>query len=35
LGLAASALTVWRMLRRLGLTFKKSRFELPNRIART
>jgi transposase len=25
LGLAVSALTVWRMLRRLGLTFKKTR----------
>jgi transposase len=35
LGLAASALTVWRMLRRLGLTFKKSRFEPPSRTART
>jgi transposase len=35
LGLAASALTVWRMLRRLGLTFKKSRFAPPSRTART
>ena len=35
LGLAASALTVWRMLRRLGFTFKKSRSALPNKTART
>jgi transposase len=35
LGLTCSALTVWRMLRRLGLTFKKSRSGPPNRIART
>jgi len=35
LGLAASVLTVWRMLRRLGLTFKKSRSGPPNRTART
>jgi transposase len=30
-----SALTVWRMLRRLGLTFKKSRSGPPNKTART
>jgi transposase len=35
LGLAASALTVWRMLRRLGFTFKKSRSAPPNKTART
>jgi transposase len=35
LGLPASALTVWRMLRRLGLTFKKSRCGPPSRTART
>jgi transposase len=35
LGLAASALTVWRMLRRLGLTFKKSRSTPPSGTART
>jgi transposase len=34
LGLAVSVLTVWRMLRRLGLTFKKSRSAPPNRIDR-
>jgi transposase len=35
LNLAASELTVWRMLRRLGLTFKKSRSAPPNRSVRT
>ena len=35
LGLAASAVTVWRMLRRLGLTFKKSRSAPPSVTART
>jgi transposase len=30
LGLTVAALTVWRMLRRLGLTFKKSRSTPPN-----
>jgi transposase len=35
LGLAVSAVTVWRMLRRLGLTFKKSRSAPPSRTART
>lgn len=35
LGLAVAPLTVWRMLRRLGLTFKKSRSGPPNRAART
>lgn len=35
LGLAASVLTVWRTLRRLGLTFKKSRSGRPSRTART
>lgn len=35
LGLAVSALTVWRMLRRLGLTFKKSRCVRPSRIVPT
>lgn len=35
LGLTVRPLTVWRMLRRLGLTFKKSRSGPPNRIART
>ena len=31
LGLAVAPLTVWRMLRRLGLTFKKSRPAPPSR----
>ena len=35
LGLAVAPLTVWRMLRRLGLTFKKSPIGRPSRIART
>jgi transposase len=35
LGLAVGPLTVWRMLRRLGLTFKKSRSGPPNRTGRT
>jgi len=35
LGATASPLTVWRMLRRLGLTFKKSRSGPPSRTART
>jgi len=35
LGLAVRPLTVWRMLRRLGLTFKKSRPGRPSRTART
>ena len=35
LGLTVSEVTVWRMLRRLGLTFKKSRSAPPSRAART
>jgi transposase len=35
LGLKVAAITVWRMLRRLGLTFKKSRFGPPNKTAPT
>jgi transposase len=35
LGAKVSALTVWRMLRRLGLTFKKSRSAPPSRTDRT
>lgn len=35
LGVAASVLTVWRALRRLGLTHKKSRSGRPSRTART
>ena len=35
LGLAVGPLTVWRALRRLGLTFKKSRTGRPNGTART
>jgi transposase len=35
LNLAVSEITVWRMLHRLGLTFKKSRSTPPSRIART
>lgn len=35
LGLAVRPLTVWRMLRRLGLTFKKSRSGPLSRTART
>ena len=35
LGVGVAALTVWRMLRRLGLTFKKSRPGRPSRTART
>jgi transposase len=35
LGVPVSALTVWRMLRRLGLTFKKSRPARPSRTAST
>ena len=34
LGVAVSPLTVWRMLRRLGLTFKKSRSGRPSRTGR-
>ena len=34
LGVSVSELTVWRMLRRLGLTFKKSRSAPPSRVAR-
>lgn len=34
-GWRVSALTVWRTLRRLGLTFKKSRSGPPNKTART
>ena len=35
LGLAVAPLTVWRALRRLGLTFKQSRTGRPSRTART
>jgi transposase len=35
LGVAASVLTVWRALRRLGLTYKTSRSGRPSRAART
>jgi transposase len=35
LGLDVAPLTVWRMLRRLGLTFKKSRCARPSRTAPT
>jgi transposase len=35
LGLAVGPLTVWRALRRLGLTFKKSPTERPSGTART
>ena len=35
LGLTVSLLTIWRMLRRLGLTFKKSPSMPPNATART
>ena len=35
LGLAVAPLTVWRMLRRLGLTFKKSPSGRPSGTART
>ena len=35
LGVTVSELTVWRMLRRLGLTFKKSRSAPPSGAART
>ena len=35
LGAGASVLTVWRTLRRLGLTFKKSASGRPSRTART
>jgi transposase len=35
LGVGVTALTVWRMLRRLGLTFKKSRRGRPSKTART
>lgn len=35
LGVAASVLTVWRALRRLGLTHKESRPGRPSRTART
>jgi len=34
LGLTASLVTIWRMLRRLGLTFKKSRSTPANATAR-
>jgi putative transposase len=35
LGVAVAEITVWRMLRRLGLTFKKSPSGPPSRTART
>jgi transposase len=35
LGVDAAAVTVWRMLRRLGLTHKKSRSGRPSRTGRT
>jgi transposase len=35
LGLTVSLLTIWRMLRRLGLTFKKSPSMPPNAAVRT
>jgi transposase len=35
LGVAVGPLTVWRMPRRLGLTFKKSRPGRPSKIGRT
>lgn len=35
LGLAVSPLTVWRMLRRLGLSYKKSRSAPPSRTGPT
>lgn len=35
LGVGASVLTVWRAIRRLGLTYKKSRSGRPSRTART
>jgi transposase len=35
LGLPVAVVTVWRALRRLGLTFKKSRPGRPSRTART
>jgi transposase len=35
LGIAVSAITVWRTLKRLGLTFKKKLSGLPNRTVRT
>jgi transposase len=35
LGVGVAPLTVWRMLRRLGLTFKKSPSGPPSRTART
>ena len=35
LGLAAAPITVWRMLRRLGLTHKKSRSGRPSGTGRT
>ncbi len=35
LGVDVAAVTVWRMLRRLGLTFKKSPSGPPSRTART
>jgi transposase len=35
LGLAVSPLTVWRMLRRLGLSYKKSRSTPPSRTGPT
>jgi transposase len=35
LGLDVAPVTVWRMLRQLGLTFKKSRSARPSRIAPT
>lgn len=35
LGLAVSPLTVWRMLRRLGLSYKKSRHAPPSRTGPT
>jgi len=34
LNLPVSVLTVWRMLRRLGFTFKKSRSKPPSKTAR-
>jgi len=35
LGVDVTAVTVWRMLRRLGLTFKKSPSGPPSKTART
>lgn len=35
LGVKVAAITIWRMLRRLNLTFKKSRFAPPSKIVPT